>query len=383
MQTSLTFKIHIGDELRRVTMVHFPNWQEFEESLTHLVGTRFSPETHQIRYKDEEGDVISVTSDRELLEAFFVLKNQIARFTVEEVAAPTSSAKAPSDPNTIELDLDLGSNLGETIQNLIQSFQGAYSRRFNPNNNCHRPAPGQTVHHGVTCDGCSTYPIVGNRYKCSVCPDYDLCESCHSQEKHKEHTLNKVESTPVMKCPWARGQHGGQAVHRAICDNCSQRIVGNRYKCNNCEDYDLCEACEKLKVHVPEHTFTQIARPMCPRRFHGKTEEKPKAEEKPEVKTEVKTEEAEKPVEVAKPVEVVVEAAKPEVVKIEEVKPVEVAKPVEIKPEVKPVEEKPVHPFADKIEQLAAMGFVDIDRNIALLAKHKGDLVKTVSDLLL
>lgn len=36
----------------------------------------------------------------------------------------------------------------------------------------------RAVHERYTCDGCDTGPIVGIRYKCSVRPDYDLCEKC-------------------------------------------------------------------------------------------------------------------------------------------------------------------------------------------------------------
>ena len=34
------------------------------------------------------------------------------------------------------------------------------------------------VHRGVRCDLCKG-PVIGYRYKCSVCPDYDLCETCN------------------------------------------------------------------------------------------------------------------------------------------------------------------------------------------------------------
>jgi hypothetical protein len=38
---------------------------------------------------------------------------------------------------------------------------------------------GVQVHHlDITCDGCEAEPIVGSRFKCSVCQDIDLCESC-------------------------------------------------------------------------------------------------------------------------------------------------------------------------------------------------------------
>ncbi|XP_064597849.1 next to BRCA1 gene 1 protein-like [Liolophura sinensis] len=49
-----------------------------------------------------------------------------------------------------------------------------------------------------------------------------------------------------------------------ICDNCNQTIVGVRYKCGNCADYDLCEACETQDgIHTPEHVFIKLRRPWA------------------------------------------------------------------------------------------------------------------------
>ena len=42
--------------------------------------------------------------------------------------------------------------------------------------------PGE--HFGVECDGCGARPIVGTRFKCCVCCDFDLCAHCESLGKH-------------------------------------------------------------------------------------------------------------------------------------------------------------------------------------------------------
>ena len=49
-----------------------------------------------------------------------------------------------------------------------------------------------TIHHGVRCDGCDALPITGLRFKCQVCPDYDLCSQCKSSGKHAEHQMKLI-----------------------------------------------------------------------------------------------------------------------------------------------------------------------------------------------
>ena len=44
-------------------------------------------------------------------------------------------------------------------------------------NNC-QTEPTLAVHNSSICDGCHCYPIIGNRYRCKVCPDFDYCENC-------------------------------------------------------------------------------------------------------------------------------------------------------------------------------------------------------------
>lgn len=48
------------------------------------------------------------------------------------------------------------------------------------------------VHKDVKCDICNVDTIIGIRYKCSVCDDYDLCESCEGVYDH-DHALIKIK----------------------------------------------------------------------------------------------------------------------------------------------------------------------------------------------
>ena len=50
-----------------------------------------------------------------------------------------------------------------------------------------------SIHFGITCDECGVYGIKGRRYKCLVCPNYDLCESCESNLNH-DHPMMKVNN---------------------------------------------------------------------------------------------------------------------------------------------------------------------------------------------
>ena len=51
-----------------------------------------------------------------------------------------------------------------------------------------------SAHPGITCDGCDKVPIVGFRYKCVVCIDYDLCGSCDKAGKHPGHNMIRISS---------------------------------------------------------------------------------------------------------------------------------------------------------------------------------------------
>ncbi|XP_009465071.1 PREDICTED: sequestosome-1 isoform X2 [Nipponia nippon] len=62
---------------------------------------------------------------------------------------------------------------------------------------CSQEPPRDMVHPNVICDGCEG-PVVGARFKCTVCPDYDLCSTCEGKGIHKEHNMVMFQS-PLLK----------------------------------------------------------------------------------------------------------------------------------------------------------------------------------------
>ena len=54
------------------------------------------------------------------------------------------------------------------------------------------------IHYNVSCDGCKMKPLIGKRYKCKGCFNFDYCEKCYEKNKltHK-HEFNLIEK-PVL-----------------------------------------------------------------------------------------------------------------------------------------------------------------------------------------
>jgi hypothetical protein len=124
-------------------------------------------------------------------------------------------------------------------------------------------------HTGVYCNGCNG-PVYGIRYKCQSCYDFDLCEECEKRGIHKQHSLSKISKTKasvtsatipsssIADTPHVPTSESQFVHHGVYCNSCNGPVVGIRFKCNTCFDYDLCERCEKKGIHK-EHTLVKIS----------------------------------------------------------------------------------------------------------------------------
>ncbi|ORX38533.1 hypothetical protein BD324DRAFT_577929 [Kockovaella imperatae] len=129
---------------------------------------------------------------------------------------------------------------------------------------CNGLGKGGFRHKHISCDGCWT-GIRGMRYKCEQCPDYDLCGSClpllHTGDLHPpNHTFRAMLHRGLEDRIKLSGTvQNSRARHPASCDLCSQSIIGTRWKCLNCPDWDCCDSCSATMNEThPGHSFVKL-----------------------------------------------------------------------------------------------------------------------------
>ncbi|KAJ8047380.1 ZZ-type zinc finger-containing protein P35G2.11c [Holothuria leucospilota] len=98
------------------------------------------------------------------------------------------------------------------------------------------------VHSSVVCDNCEEAPMIGKRFKCQTCGNYDLCQCCKEKGVHPDHKFKEIS--------------GREYVHKNIqCNGCGERhIKGDRYRCKSCVYFNICKTCRENGEH-PEHEF--------------------------------------------------------------------------------------------------------------------------------
>lgn len=127
------------------------NFEYLREKLNSLF-PKLRQEIYSITWIDEEGDKVQIGSDEELMIA------------LTEMAGPTYK---------ITIAIKKAEEKDES-------------------STAHSNCTGD-VYVGVVCDGCDSL-VKGFRYKCTVCPDFDLCGNCESKGFHPAHNMIRISS---------------------------------------------------------------------------------------------------------------------------------------------------------------------------------------------
>jgi len=117
----------------------------------------------KITWRDEDDDDVCIETDEELVIALHEMKGPLYKLAVVAChQEPLKNADSKTD-------------------------------------HVHETPVGAEAHPGVVCDACDG-PVVGHRYKCLKCPDYDLCGKCEAKGFHPGHNMMRI-ATPETIWP--------------------------------------------------------------------------------------------------------------------------------------------------------------------------------------
>jgi len=328
-------KFQHGDDIRRITVEQCLPMKEIIELVRSLFRENL-PQPFVLRYKDDEGDFVTITSDRELEEAFRLFKDSgILRLYVHKIDVPKVSpmVKTPisktEEQKTSPLD-----NIVNAFVPYVEAIENELSE---------------------------AWPKIEKQYN-EIAPK--IADQLKDFGETALDTLTQVfEPNKEEEC---RAKKEEEVIHPAVCDNCQHRIKGLRWKCLKCPDYDLCTDCKQQNVHSqPDHQFLKLERPL----YKGRTQEPCQRPASAPPSTSAVEAEADIPLQVV--------AEQPI-----EPKQVPIPKKVEEKVKEETQERTKVSAFEAKLQQLEEMGFCDKPRNVQLLVKCNGDMVTVVRLLL-
>ena len=165
-------------------------------------------------------------------------------------------------------------------------------------------------HIGSQCSGCGMEPISGTRYRCAYCIDYDLCSTCelnstsihndthsfiyipyplpNTQINHLYYSPSTIYSQPVLHSNYRFYKHSKQYhkqsnIHYHIqCSACSMNpIIGYRFKCLYCENFDFCEKCVITQEHYKFHFFIKLNKTVKNKSNEGQNKQNVPQKEQP------------------------------------------------------------------------------------------------------
>eukprot|EP00732_Lithocolla_globosa_P002342 Lithocolla_globosa_v1_NODE_1515_length_2519_cov_63.243101.p1 type:complete len:649 gc:universal NODE_1515_length_2519_cov_63.243101:460-2406(+) len=275
---------HAGD-LRRF---RFETSEFTWENLTIKLCSTFQKKTNQkvvVQYSDSDGELVTVSSDDELkgcLDEHVAkkkpcLKIMVSFPTVSQSTAPVFQPTAPVSHSTAPVSAS-SSVKAEPKKKTSCRRKNSQSRQLQRSVTDLANVVAGAIHDIVetsvrAVDNSEPDQILQGLAQQITTSVADLSRSFvrPQEEQEKELKTPTTEEKPEEQASYKVQDKEEVAkteeldTHpNIVCDLCNKFVVGVRWKCGHCPDYDLCDNCEPQadSVHPKNHIFLKIKRPI-------------------------------------------------------------------------------------------------------------------------
>ncbi|KAL3089972.1 hypothetical protein niasHS_006424 [Heterodera schachtii] len=131
----------------------------------------------QLFYRDADGDAIVFTTDAEMR---VMLDHFQKKMNKDTVTLETMGGEGTVKTGVVKTGCPYINKIGKMRD---VTYNGTGDKSLHPH---------------IMCDLCDG-GVVGIRYKCMVCPDFDLCEQCEKTGVHAEHAMCRLATTNTPK----------------------------------------------------------------------------------------------------------------------------------------------------------------------------------------
>jgi len=184
-------KVQFGSDIRKW---RYPDSKRYQNLLQFVKQTfNFMNERQfYLQFEDDEADRLTLTSEADFEDAFSSAVEE-GRKSLKIFIVKGSIEDSHNNNEKNVFSFSSSPSISSVQQPNVKSQQESKNISNEANEE-------KQIHAGITCDGCQKFPLTGIRYKCGVCPDYDLCSGCEATGKHdRVHPLIKITSSDA--CP--------------------------------------------------------------------------------------------------------------------------------------------------------------------------------------
>eukprot|EP01091_Cochliopodium_minus_P012374 TRINITY_DN3732_c0_g1_i2.p1 TRINITY_DN3732_c0_g1~~TRINITY_DN3732_c0_g1_i2.p1 ORF type:complete len:393 (+),score=173.19 TRINITY_DN3732_c0_g1_i2:55-1233(+) len=383
-ETKINLKIKLGEEIRRISL-NEKSFIGLQKQIKEIFGLKEGSFT--FKYKDEEGDLVTISCDEELIESFQSIKGNLLRIEI----IPNAEEKEGKCGRFRRWRGKCGEWKKKEENNQFPHSSFHHSQPFHRDRE--NPFHRIPFHFG----GFFPHHHISSQEREREFPLFDKLKEIASNlfgnefEEEKERNEEGEGEGSFLENLLKSGLF--EIEQNYNCDECHKGIRGDRFHCTECADFDFCSACfeTKLSSH-PQHKFEkftgleELQKALKNGQQIDSFFEQKQSVNSPSVQKQDQSPIEMKQEEIIQEIQVPVEEQKQEIKQAVEQPNIEQniqKEDVQQEPEKETkvytskdtVEEKKViYPFEQKLEDLFTMGFNDRKKNILALVQNKGDI---------